>query len=220
MKNRIKNLLVIIPAYNEYKTIKNIILKVKKIADVLVIDDNSTDTTYKISKKYSNYTIKNNCNKGYDASLFKGFRFVFKNFKKYDYIITMDGDGQHKAKYIKLLYKKIIQGKYDCIIGKRDKYNRVSESICSFFSAPLIGISDPFSGMRCYDLKKLKLCFSRINKKKRYGGLFLFYLDLRNYELKISVNENKDSKFGRGLITHLSLIKYFLQLSFFRIIIK
>ena len=81
MKNKIKNLLVIIPAYNEYKTIKNIILNVKKIADVLVIDDNSTDGTYKISKKYSNYVIKNNCNKIYDASLFKGFRFVFKNLK-------------------------------------------------------------------------------------------------------------------------------------------
>ena len=55
LQNKIKDLIVLIPAFNESKSIKKVILTAKKIAEVIVVDDCSQDETSLLSKKYSNY---------------------------------------------------------------------------------------------------------------------------------------------------------------------
>ena len=42
---------------------------------------------------------------------------------KYNYILVMDGDGQHDPKYINKLYKIIISQKYDVVVGVRDLFS-------------------------------------------------------------------------------------------------
>ena len=110
-----KDLIILIPAFNEEKISKEVILKFDKYADALVIDDSSEDQTNSIAKKYSKYLIKNNDNIGYDFSLRKGIKYICKNLKNKKYIITCDGDNQHHPKYIKNLLFYIKKKDYSLV---------------------------------------------------------------------------------------------------------
>lgn len=85
---------VIIPAYNESKTIGNLIQGVKRQnLDILIIDDGSCDNTAKIAQNNGTTPIVNSKNKGKGISLTKGFHYALDN--GFDAVITMDADGQH-----------------------------------------------------------------------------------------------------------------------------
>jgi len=106
---------VVIPAYNEDKTISDIIKKSKRYCPVIVIDDGSKDKTAEISKKAGALLIKHEKNEGYGKSLIDGINEARK--KRAEFIITLDGDGQHNPddipKFIKALEK------YDIVAGSR-----------------------------------------------------------------------------------------------------
>ncbi len=101
---------VVIPVYNEEKAIGEIIdvLK-KKNLPVLVIDDGSNDNTPHIVKKKGGVLLQNKINRGKGESIKRGIDYLLKN-ESFDYIITMDGDGQHSPydidKFIKEAEKK------------------------------------------------------------------------------------------------------------------
>ena len=95
-----KELLIIIPALNEEKTIKKIIQKAKIFGDVLVVNDGSKDNTKDIAIKNGVSVISHNINLGYDKAINSGLEFFIK--KKYKYVITIDADGQLPPNYIKL----------------------------------------------------------------------------------------------------------------------
>ena len=69
---------IIIPAYNEGHTIGKVVNKLKKFGNVLVIDDASTDQTFKIAKNNGAKVIKNKHNLGYDSSINVGFNEIKK----------------------------------------------------------------------------------------------------------------------------------------------
>ncbi|HAM52501.1 MAG TPA: glycosyl transferase family 2, partial [Nitrospiraceae bacterium] len=88
--------LIIIPALNEEKTIAEVIREAKKhapYADILVINDGSTDTTADIAREMDVMLIDLPFNLGYGAALQTGFRFAERY--GYDFVITLDADGQH-----------------------------------------------------------------------------------------------------------------------------
>ena len=114
-----KNLLIIgIPAYNEAKNIASIILKLKPIADkIIVCDDGSNDMTNEIAKNLGAEVITHTKNLGYGASI----RSIFLKAKelKADILVTFDGDGQHREEDIKKVIQPIIDDKADVVIGSR-----------------------------------------------------------------------------------------------------
>ena len=134
-----KNIIFVIPAFNEEKNIKKVILDFKKIGKVLVVNDYSTDKTKSIASKYSNYIINNKYNKGYDKSLRIGLKYAVNKIKNSKVIFSIDGDGQHLSRDAKKFIKKI--NKNDVIIGKRNFYNRISEYFVGFFSKIFDNIS-------------------------------------------------------------------------------
>ena len=72
MKNKT---IAIVPAFNEEKTIKKVIINLRRyVKNVIVIDDASKDYTYKISKKLRAIVLKNKKNLGPDKSIEKGIR--------------------------------------------------------------------------------------------------------------------------------------------------
>lgn len=85
---------VVIPAYNEYLAITDIVKRVRQQGlEVLVIDDGSSDNTREAAREGGAMVLKNQHNEGKGASLNKGFYYCLD--KNYDAVITMDGDGQH-----------------------------------------------------------------------------------------------------------------------------
>lgn len=90
---------VLIPSYNEEKTIGNIVKDVHNLGfDVFVVDDGSTDDTEKIANEAGAIVLRHRKNEGKGFALRNGFNYILN--LDYDAIITMDGDGQHSVKDI------------------------------------------------------------------------------------------------------------------------
>ncbi len=90
------NACVLIPTYNNEKTLGQVIEGVLNFADhVIVINDGATDTTNEILARFGNQIsiLKNESNKGKGYSLRKGFAYAIEN--GFEYALTIDSDGQH-----------------------------------------------------------------------------------------------------------------------------
>lgn len=120
------NLLLIIPAYNEEASIGAFLSQLKKcdidsFADVLVINDASTDNTANIVTELGFSLVSHPYNLGYGTALQTGYKYAMK--KGYTYVIQMDSDGQHDICNIQKIYKKLQEntsGKGpDIVIGSR-----------------------------------------------------------------------------------------------------
>lgn len=89
------NIWVVIPAYNEEENLAGLLQKVKaKGLSVLAVDDGSIDNTYVVAKKWADVVLHNIKNLGKGISLRRAISYLFEE-DHFDYIITMDGDGQH-----------------------------------------------------------------------------------------------------------------------------
>jgi len=85
---------VIIPAYNESKTIHGLITAVKVfVPDVLVIDDGSADNTAELARQAGAIVLSFKHNGGKGKALKDGFDYAVKN--NYEAVVAMDADGQH-----------------------------------------------------------------------------------------------------------------------------
>ena len=109
MENK-KELLIIIPAYNEEKTITKLLEQLEKpeiasIADVLVMNDASQDSTSWISKSRKHAVVTHVFNLGYGSGLQLGYKYAVR--KRYHYVIQMDADGQHDVCNIPVIYKEL-----------------------------------------------------------------------------------------------------------------
>tara|TARA_A100000164_G_scaffold327144_1_gene313277 strand:+ start:881 stop:1576 length:696 start_codon:yes stop_codon:yes gene_type:complete len=107
-------IIIVIPVFNERKNLTNLFKKIRKYNkyDILYVNDNSTDGTtqeiLKIKKRFKNIYHMNRKKKSGIGSAHKdGISWCYK--KKYDLIITMDGDGTHHPKYIKKIISKNIK---------------------------------------------------------------------------------------------------------------
>lgn len=105
-----KELLIIIPAHNEEENIPKVLeqltqSEIAKMADVLVIDDASTDLTGRIVKACHYHLVTQVFNMGYGSALQVGYKYAVQNH--YQYVIQMDADGQHDPCDIPAIYQKL-----------------------------------------------------------------------------------------------------------------
>lgn len=156
----------IIPAYNEEKTIAQVVKSTKKyIKDVLVIDDASTDNTAEEAHKAGAEVVTHILNQGVGGAQRTGYRIAFE--RNYDYIVQLDGDGQHNPEYIPQLVNCTISQGYDVLIGSRFLNMSYKEIhywrkigikfftwMANFFGK--IKITDVTSGYRVYKTQALK----------------------------------------------------------------
>ena len=202
--------LILIPAYNELENLKKFIKKINRLVPVCVLDDYSNDNTEEWLLKNNIHYIKNKKNFGYEKNLINGIK---KFRKKYDYLITFDGDGQHKISDL----KKIINTKinYDIIICNRKNKNRFLEVIISIISYFFFGLREPLSGFKVYRTKILKQ-----NKFKEIENYFLvdFLLtfvkrDLKIINIEISTKKRiGSSRVGNSISLPLKELKILFKL--------
>lgn len=113
-----QNLSVLIPSYNEARTIGHIVADlVHKGFIVYVVDDGSSDDTAKLAHAEGAVVVKHRKNMGKGASLREGFRHIVK--KGFDAVIIMDGDGQHLTSDIGNFIEKMDATGADIVIGNR-----------------------------------------------------------------------------------------------------
>ncbi|MBT6505618.1 glycosyltransferase family 2 protein, partial [Candidatus Woesearchaeota archaeon] len=107
----------VIPAYNEEKIIGSVLKKLNKNGyfKIIVINDNSSDNTHKISKKYA-YVINHKKNRGQGAALRHGINYCLKQ-SKCKYIVTFDADGQHRIEDLNNMLKPVIDKKCEITLG-------------------------------------------------------------------------------------------------------
>ena len=108
---------IIIPAKNEAAVIGDVVSSVRgvcKDAEILVVDDGSTDDTAALAEQPGVRVIRHPVSLGNGAAIKAGARAASG-----DILIMMDGDGQHKAEDIPSLLEKLDEG-YDMAIGARD----------------------------------------------------------------------------------------------------
>lgn len=109
---------VIIPAYNERFRLAGILDELKsKNFSILVVDDGSIDNTYEVAKKKADFVIRNENNLGKGMSLKKGINYLLKE-TDFDYLVTMDADGQHSPSDLNKFLQKAEDGAY-FIVGNR-----------------------------------------------------------------------------------------------------
>jgi len=148
------NSAVIIPAFNESKTIGKVVKECKNIVDyVIVVDDGSEDDTANAASKNGAEVIRIDVNSGKANAIRQGFR----KCNGYDVVLLIDGDMQHSPSEIPQLIECIENGADLCIGSRFLKketpmpiVNQISNTIARTLITILAGqkISDPQSGFR------------------------------------------------------------------------
>ncbi len=113
-------ILIIVPAYNEDGAIGNVVGDISghfPAADIVVINDGSTDATSAVAKAAGAKVIDLPYNLGIGGAMQTGYKYAAG--KDYDIAVQFDGDGQHRADQIGTLLKPIVEGNADMVIGSR-----------------------------------------------------------------------------------------------------
>jgi glycosyltransferase involved in cell wall biosynthesis len=198
---------ILIPVYNEQKTILTVINQVKKYGTPIIINDASTDNSKRIIKKNKILHFSNKNNQGYDKTLNIGF-FRAKSLK-FKYIITFDGDGQHYTKdLVRIIF--YLNKNYDLVVGQRSKFQRFSEFMFSKFSIFYYNIKDPLTGLKGYNIRVYN-SLGYFDKNQSTGTKLLFHAVQKKFKIKkinINIKRRVDvPRFGNVIKSNLYIIR-------------
>lgn len=158
--------LTAIPVYNEAKHVHDVLAAVRRYSpEVLVIDDGSTDETARLlDQDTSLLRVTHEQNRGYGAAIASAFQYAIQF--RYDWLVTMDCDGQHEPSRIPVLLEAL----HDCEMVSGSRYLRdfrqdtPPPSDRRFINAAItrdlncrfgLSITDAFCGFKAYRVASL-----------------------------------------------------------------
>lgn len=112
--------LVLIPAFNEGSCIARVISEIRRVVpgyDILVVNDGSSDMTASAARAAGAVVTSHAFNMGYGVAIQTGYKYAYSN--GYDFIIQIDGDGQHDPACIPSLLQPVLTGEVDFALGSR-----------------------------------------------------------------------------------------------------
>lgn len=160
-----RDIWVIVPAYNEENIIGDVLKELfSRGLKLVIIDDGSTDQTYKISRIIvkdnpgRGYLYHHPINRGLGATLKTGIEACLE--KMADIMVTFDADGQHNPDDILPVCQPILDGQADVVIGIRDfndmpRVKKVSNQLMNLITWIFYGahVKDSQSGLRAFNRK-------------------------------------------------------------------
>ena len=115
-------ILIIIPAYNEAENIKSVVEEIVRdypCYDYVVVNDGSIDATRKICHDNKMNVLDLPVNLGLSGAVKAGMKYA--NYYGYEYVVQIDGDGQHCPEYIADMFEMMNNTGVDIVIGSRFK---------------------------------------------------------------------------------------------------
>lgn len=193
--------LIIIPAFNEADNILGVVQEIRDNFpqyDYVVINDGSTDATRKICKDNHINLLDLPVNLGLSGAIKSGMKYA--NYHGYDYVVQLDGDGQHCPEFIELMLEAMERSGADIIIGSRFKTQRkpltarmVGSQLITFaiwLTTRGKYIGDVTSGMRLFNKKMIKMFGYRINYRPEPDTLaYLLNKGVKIEEVQVTMRE-------------------------------
>ena len=218
-------ILIIVPAYNEAKTIKSVVNQINNNipeADILVINDCSNDETENILNEENITHIDLISNLGIGGAMQTGYIYALKN--NYDIAVQIDGDGQHDPYNIKEILKPIRENISDMVIGSRyvekTSYKTpILRKMGMIYFKKLINlitnkkINDTTSGYRAVNKEIIKL-FAKDYPKDYPEVEVLVKLNKKGFrvlEVPVEMHERKE---GFSSITPVKSVYYMIKVTF------
>lgn len=223
-----EKLLIIIPAYNEEKNIGQVIDNIRSSiteADIVVVNDGSIDGTEEKASAKNVFILNHAINLGIGASFETGCCFAVAN--NYHYIVRIDADGQHDARFIKNMLAPLYNQEVDITIGSR--FLGESEFTSSFLR--LIGIkviahfltivtgkkiTDPTSGFCAMNYKAFDFFSKNCSDDYPEPEILIYNKNFEIKEIPISISKRV---WGSSTITPLKSLYYMIKV-FFSLLVR
>jgi len=215
-----KELLLIIPAYNEAENIVHVVNNLREHYpefDYVVVNDGSKDQTAEICRKNGFNLMDYPVNLGLAGAFQGGMKYAFR--MGYVYAMQYDGDGQHNPRYIEAMLEAAKKTQSDIVIGSRFVTEKKPWTV-RMFGSRIIGtcirlttgrrISDPTSGMRLFNRRMMRVLAHQVNYGPEPDTIaFLIRCGARVQECQVSMNERTA---GESYLKLGASVKYMVRM--------
>lgn len=219
--------LAAIPAYNERRTIGEVVTSVQRHVDeVLVIDDGSDDDTVTAAERAGATAIRHERNRGYGAALKTAFAEAER--RDVDALVILDGDGQHDPSDVPELLRELRENDANVVVGSRfrgeseefiPRYRRVGLLVINVLTNLTLGsvssqswVSDTQSGFRAFDREAIDgfAEYDTIGDGMSASTDILYHARRRGYdigEVSTTIQYEEGTSTQNPLVHGLSLVK-------------
>jgi glycosyltransferase involved in cell wall biosynthesis len=226
-----KNTLVIVPAFNEEKSVAKVVERIQRecpFADVLVVNDCSTDRTEEVLRVNKINHIQLTVNLGIGGAMQTGYIYAFKN--GYEFAVQIDGDGQHEPAEVSKLFRAMETEGADLVIGSRfvtktgfnqSFMRKIGINIFKLVTTVLTGqsVADATSGFRLANRKVITV-FSKYYPTDYPEPEVLVYLDKFGFKVKEVAVKMNNRETGKSSITPLKSAYYMAKVVMSMLVMK
>lgn len=219
---------VLIPVYNEEMHLPELLQRLRQVysGDVLFVDDGSCDRSVEVLVGMQDSKIRiirQHSNRGYGATLIRGFAEVIT--AGYDFVVTMDSDGQHRPDWIPEFFEAV----EDCDVVSGSRYlkdsaedsdapadrRRINQTVTAVINQ-LTGfaLTDSFCGFKAYRVTALKRLSLR---ESGYSMPLQFWVQAKHFGLRVTelpvsrIYDDPSRSFGAELDDPSTRLKYYLE---------
>ncbi|MDD5455963.1 MAG: glycosyltransferase family 2 protein [Candidatus Margulisbacteria bacterium] len=225
-KNGEKKVVVVMPAFNAEKTLRNTYNDIPQeyVDEIILVDDASKDNTVELAKSLNLKVIEHKNNGGYGANQKTCYKEALKIDA--DIVIMIHPDHQYSPKYIPQLITPILDGKCDAVFGSRmlggeffeggmPRWKFIANVFLTAIENIVLGmfLTECHSGLRAYSAKYLKTIKFQKNSNDFVFDTEIIVQGIHNklkiYEIPIETRYFDDASqigFGKSLKYGLSIL--------------
>jgi glycosyltransferase involved in cell wall biosynthesis len=169
----LQRVFVVVAAYNEESVIADVLRELSSVVpNIVVVDDGSTDDTYRTACRHARWTLRHPVNRGQGAALQTGISFALQ--RGAGVVVTFDADGQHRPEDIPRLVESLDRERCDIALGSRflgtaeglPLSRRLTLKAAVLFSrvASGLSLSDAHNGLRAFTRRAAELVDLRLDR--------------------------------------------------------